>query len=159
MNWQLILEFTKALAGPIATLVGAYLVSRMALRTFRGQKTIEKRVDWYERIYKQLELLNVALTSLASDIEKSNSTQARQSMQGVKEALGPLENICDEAFVYASARVFKEIPKFIEAVGRFANSIPQGGTIADAQSLRDVAIHFSTVVSRDIRSQMGLRRL
>jgi len=80
-------------------------------------------------------------------------------MHRAQEALGQLRGICDEAFVYASGRVFKEIPKFIEAVGSFAKSIPQGGTAADAESLRKVAIHVSTVVSQDIRSQMGLRKL
>jgi len=158
IDWRLVLAFTKALAGPLATLVGAYVVSAMALRTFRGQKTIEKRVEWYERLYKQLDTLTAALTNLGAELEHSGTSRVA-ALQRAQEATGGMGTVCDEGFVYASRPVFKAIEEFFHALGIFNQAQSRGLTAEDVAALRASSINLSTVLSQDVRKDMGLQPL
>lgn len=48
MDWPLLLEFTKALAAPTAAIVVVFIASSRAVKGFRSQKLIERRLSWYE---------------------------------------------------------------------------------------------------------------
>ena len=47
IDWQLVLEFAKVLAAPL----GAIAIAAIGLRTYRVQKSVDRRSEWYQQLH------------------------------------------------------------------------------------------------------------
>src|SRR5438477_6345189 len=84
IDWNLVLEFVKALAGPTATLLAAIVVAILGVRTFRRQKRLERRLEWYERTHRRIGEMRNAFMEPYGDAIQNPSRQEKLSIEEVK---------------------------------------------------------------------------
>src|SRR5690348_1224407 len=102
VNWGLVLEFVKAFAGPIATLGSATLVAIVGSNAYRRQKRFERRVEWYERMFRQLGISTDAFLEMSAAIKRQDAEGARKFGPQVGEENSKLTSLCAEALLYAN---------------------------------------------------------
>ena len=93
VDWAMVLEFVKALAGPTATVIAVFLVSFLGVRTFRMQKALDRRLDWYERAYSLLDETEDFYSKLPKQVDSGSLDQdwledSRKAGKALRDHLG-----------------------------------------------------------------------
>ena len=157
IDWHLVLEFVKALAGPIATVVAALIAVRFALRIFLGQKTIERRLEWFTRLYSEIDTLIASVVNMGSliKLQKPEALEiVRKQFHASSEQLRPT---CDQAVLYASRTAFKEIQRLRVVIIEFHRTeFTEGLKLENVLAFTEVCNGISQSLSADIRKELGL---
>ena len=160
IDWPLLLQFVKALAGPAATVVAVGLVSSQALRTFRGQKTIERRLDWYERLLRQIDHVVVALNAAGLRWKLAKDQAETKAAAGdFGKAVDDLRDLFDSGFMYATATGLVEVKRLTDALHEFLGHQIPADDFSNYQVTIDVCNDVSTALANDIRREMGMNPL
>jgi len=101
-----VVDALKALAAPIA----AVLIAQRAIVSFRKQTAIERRIDWYEKMHRQL-LLTGRAFARAGHI---NDDKNLDRLTATKDATEILLNLADEAWMYADKASFHAVQRLAE---------------------------------------------
>lgn len=66
----------KALAAPTAALIGITTAAVLAVRGFRAQKRIERRLKWYDEVLDAIDQVRTAYLAVAIDPDNLESKRA-----------------------------------------------------------------------------------
>lgn len=98
-GWELALEYVRALAGPVGTVLTAYVVARFAMTGFRKQKLTERRIDWYEKLHRLLGSTGRAYFLAANMVDPSQRTEHQMAAYEMEKELSSL---ADQGWLYAT---------------------------------------------------------
>ena len=152
INWTTVLEFAKVLAAPCAAIV----VARLAVSSFRRQKAIERRIDWYEKMHRLLGQTGVAF-SLAVQI---SDAQREKRYEFANESLKELSTLADEAWMYADREGFAATRVLSDTLTRILLGL--GGKDATRQAAEQIgAVCFDTAnaLASELRKELKLGKL
>ena len=154
-DWHLILEFTKALAGPVATLTGALVVARLALSNFRAQKAIERRLDWHEKVHRALHATADASprAAVAQKLQDPSTGALWATAHSEARRLGEL---CGECWLYARQSGFAAIDKLQRELGK-AHMDSKADPHKLAERVNAVCMTAASQLSTDLRGALWLR--
>jgi hypothetical protein len=157
VDWQLVLDYVKALAGPLATLIGAIVVTRLALANFRSQKAIERRLDWHERMHRSLHATAdlYMRAALAGRIPGNDAGEAWRRAYDESKKLG---EVCGECWLYASQSGFAAVDELQQAM---RDAHVEAGTRPDelATRVESTCMLAASRLSDDIRKDLRMGQL
>ena len=108
IDWPLVLEFTKVLAAPLA----AIIVARQAIKSFRHQKRIERRLEWYERIHRKLGMVGRSFAR-AGAIQDAKRIEREEAAYRAGQELA---EVADDAWLYAEQSGFEAVQRLSEGM-------------------------------------------
>jgi hypothetical protein len=150
IDWHLLLDFVKALAPPVAAVTGVWLAGQLAVRGFRRQKMIERRLNWYDEVLERLEEMVVtaekAVTALG---DEALLTEARTAAYSAIRSVS-------KAHVYAERSGFDALAKWGEEVHPIVTSALTPDAV---QRLRAKCSEISVALSVEVRSDLLLKQL
>jgi hypothetical protein len=160
IDWQLVLEFLKALAGPIATVTAVLIAAKLALRTFLGQKAIERRLEWFGRLHHQVDVLIACAVDIRSLMELDKTDALGKRRSGFLALSEQLRATCDEGALYASQDILHTIQQLRNAIIRF-HVAQHEGTLdhAAVTAFIDQCDRVLQSLRAQLRAEMGLPRL
>lgn len=144
VDWQLVLEFAKVLAAPLA----AIIVARQAISSFRKQKLIERRLDWYGSIHRKLGAVGRAFARAGG----INDAKQREREEDAYRAGQELAEMTDEAWLYAEQSGFEAIQRLTEGMAS-AYVARTEGRISFAHMAEQVT-NLSRLVSNALANEM-----
>jgi hypothetical protein len=151
-GWHLVLEFVKALAGPTAAVLAVWIASSRALRGFRVQKALERRLDWYESMIQALAKAAMKSSALTSP-EGTELERRIEADRAITDAV----LLSGAAEMYADAEGVRAMDAFAVAAKLLED---------DKQFTKDEAKAFlvscavaAGVLSEETRKDLRLRRV
>lgn len=145
MNWPLILEFTKALAGPVAAVIAALF----AVRAFRYQKLLERRLEWYAQAARALLGFQMAISKFPLE---ENKDAAREALDvQVQELL----HLFMGAAMYADRKGYWAYSRFLT----YLPSLPTRFTPEDSKAVIEPVSAALTALVNEIRKDLRIGRL
>lgn len=157
VDWQIVLEFVKALGTPAAAVFGIWLASHLAVKGFRKQKTIERRLDWYERIHRDIARLKHAHVRSALPADSVDEATRKEVVTQVHDALYQLVATAGEASLYAHQKAFQTVWNLrlsLQSLDEEWEHRPQ--TTQKIESAVCLLQNASDVLAEEIRAEMGL---
>lgn len=154
IDWLLVLEFVKALAGPVATVTAAVLVARFAITNFRAQKLIERRLDWHEQVHRALYATSDAYTR-ADYANKINDSHAGEAWGEASLQSKRLAELCGEAWLYASQSGFAAIDEFQQAM-KDSHVEFAGKSTELARTVNAICMSAASKLSTEMRADMRI---
>lgn len=155
----MILEYLKVLAGPLATIVAAMLVTGQAVRTYRKQKVFDRRLDWFEETHR---LLGRTADTFRWAGAANASQDTGREFDRMREALALSTQVAErgaEAFLYGSetslialrrlGQLLEDAHREIGASGRVPEELGRRVAIGLLAAANDIAA--------DTRHELGLK--
>jgi hypothetical protein len=150
-DWQLVLEFVKALAAPTAAVIAVVTAARLALRSFRYQKLLERRLDWYEAMLTALS--NAYLAYARTIRENRHDTAEDEAIAAIRSAT----ELATKATLYADASGVTAMHKWVqEAVALFGPFDPTPESFARFEAACGAA---GGTLTTEMRRDLGVRAL
>jgi hypothetical protein len=153
-EWKLVLEFVKALAAPTAAVVAVVTAARMAVRGFRAQKLLDRRLDWYEAMISLLWDTSSAYWQAALPAEEKERLKAGSN---AFESGTNLIRLASKSALYTD-------PEGHEAVVAFLSRWRDGIVGRDPSleihaKVQEVCISTSNALEREMRKDLRLAGL
>ena len=160
VNWPLVLEFTKTLAGPVATVAVALIVSALGFRSFRRQKALERRLGWYEEAYEHLDRAAKAF-ALAPIAAPRDSAEGQKHFDEAMAASTALGEHLARSWLYADVNAHEAVEKLGKTLETVHINVLQQNRIYgnDAQTFANACLETSLVIAEGIRHDLGVRQL
>lgn len=149
-GWHLVVEFVKALAGPVAAVLAVWIASIRAVHGFRAQKLIERRLDWYEKVIKQLDVTARAYDSLGRD------PQRPELRENVEREIKAMHALNDGALMYADSAGVRALATFNINAGK-ALHVPD--LVKGSEELRTVCGQAQYELVSEVRKDLSLEPL
>lgn len=154
IDWSLVLEFTKALAAPIATVVAVFVVARQARLTFLRQKVTDKRFEWHEEMHGVLDELHRAYIDIEiAGRAKQPITPAVNAMKAVGLKL---LKFGDRSWLYAGPRGFHVVQQLITQLAELREWETTSFSPQQIAKVSDLLDNASVVLSEELRHQMKM---
>jgi len=157
VDWPLILEYVKVLASPVATLGAVYLVARVGVDTFRRQKTIERRLDWYEQIHRKLGQTAYMYVQAAHNMAAKGPDAQKRIDEATKSA-DELSALVSEAWLYSNQEGLDALHACV--IGMNSMDFPALSdptkAVAVANSIAELCTRTGSLLAKDIRSEMHM---
>lgn len=145
MNWPLILEFTRALAGPLAAVIAAFF----AVRAFRYQKLLERRLEWYAQAGRALLGYQMMIIKFPSEENKDAAREALDAQ--VQELL----HLFMGAAMYADKKGYWAYSRFLT----YLPTLPTQFTSESSQAVFEPVSTALTALVNEIRKNLRIGRL
>lgn len=160
VNWQIALEYIKVLVAPIATLVGVVVVSFLGLRTFRRQKAIERRLEWYQQMHRLLGRVSTAYGHAALAAKGPDAQRAKQRQDEALKLSDELAHVANEGWLFADQTAFAATQMLFARMARWhqllaSNAITQ--QLADQVS--NVCHETANALSSGMRVELGMGKV
>jgi len=145
VDWPLVLDFTKALASPIAAVTAVYLGGRLTIRGFRAQKLIERRLNWYEQASESIaEMLLTADRAIYSGEETEVENARHAAFQAME--------CCVKAPIYAEKVGLDAMMIWLSRVRPLVASALSKNTVEQLRSAcADVRFSIANEIRADLR--------
>lgn len=158
VDWPLVLEFTKALAGPVATVTSVVLVARFALSKYRTEKVTERRLQWYDAALSKLGEATDVFGKLEGAIRAGNREQGAELYPQALRMISVLAAHFEQALLYApqsSIDVIQRAMKEMTALQRKSYE-PTGTTPEIVRELAMECMVAAAKLSEDARRELGI---
>ena len=149
----MLLEITKAFAGPVATVLAVFLVSVLGLRAFRAQKALERRLEWYERAYALLDETAEFYSQWPSYAE-SQSPEAKARLDESMKAANALRDHLGRSWLYADQDAHEAVESLRDNIHEAHERMLQSGHVLPAEVKRIIV--SCTITS--LRLSIGIRK-
>lgn len=157
VDWPLALEFTKALAGPIATVAVVVVVARQARLTFLRQKVAEKRFDWHETVHSVLDELHKAYIDIQIAGERKESIEP--AVNAMKAIGLRFLKIADRSWLFAGPRGFHAVQQLISQLAEAREWEMKSFSASHVAKVADLLETASIVLSAELREHMKMEPL
>lgn len=149
VNWPLVLEFVKALAAPTAAVIVAWTAAKLAIRGFRSQKLIERRLDWHESMFERLQ-------RTATAFNRASISGRKDHVEEAHEALAELLLLSMTATLYADQQGLFAVTKLIADI-----ELPDSMQITPsiAEMVQQACTQAMEVLAAQLRNDLKLPRL
>ena len=156
-----VLPYVQALAGPAAALASVWLVAARGLASFRRQKAIERRLDWYESVYRLLGRTGNVYLWAASAAEHGEVDRAAQRVREALEVSQDLAGISADCWLYATQSGFEAIGQLTAKLAKSHVGARADGVITRqlANQVADLCNTTALTLAADIRREMQLPAL
>ncbi len=160
-DWGLILEFTRVLAAPVATVITAWIVATLGLRSYRAQRALDRRLTW-------LDVLHQALSRSADQFQiagvVSGSRNGRAQLDYMREALAgsvELQRRAAEGFLYASSDAQQSLRRLGLILENAHLEIEERGIVTPdiGSRVSDACLKTANEVAADARRELRLEPL
>jgi hypothetical protein len=158
VDWPMLLEFTKALAPPLATVGAVFIVAREARLTFLRQKVADKRFAWHEEMHSIIDELHKAYIRLEI------AGRAKENIQGPAHEIGAIGlrfvTIADKSWLYAGPKGFLLVQQLITRLAETRDTeITKGFSQSHVAVVSDLLENASVVLASELRQQMKMEPL
>lgn len=152
VNWPLVLEFLTEIPKAFAAPLTAVVVAWFAVRGFRRQKAIERRVDWYEKMHRSLAgTANAYALAAYMDDSKDARNAAAQA------ASNELAFLCTGGFMYADQRGFEAMQRLYEGMAHLQVGVGIGPIApSTADAVGDMCNRAADVLAQEFRKELRL---
>jgi hypothetical protein len=134
---------------PIGALIGIPLAAKLAISGFRKQKVIERRLDWYEKIHRDISSLKHEL-ALATSGEPAN----------LREAETRFVLTSSEAALYAELHAYQAVWALRRELEKLSqDSGKQGATLDRVMRTAQLTQNASDTIAIEIRRLMQMSKL
>lgn len=154
IDWQLVLDFAKVLAAPLA----AIAIAILGLSSYRGQKRVDRRIEWYQQLHSLLvrtaDLHRWAgAAHAAGDAERSGYWMAKAiaASQSLSERIG-------EGFVFGLEADLVALRRLVVQLEECHGAMKSQGHVSDEtgnQAAGACAV-AANVVAAGFRRELGL---
>jgi hypothetical protein len=157
IDWLLILEFSKVLAGPAAAVAVVYL----GLRNFTRQKTLERRLEWCERAVRELQNLQRVTARFLGPIPSAKKPPDNEW----KELTDTMDKVSDtmaETLLYGTQDAYNMMYEWEQMIGVLLARSARKGDIdvaAFADQLTSACLIMASLLGKDIRRLLGIQQL
>lgn len=159
IDWNLLLEYVTVLAAPTATVIGAVLVSSLGLRTFRRQKTLERRLDWYHRMHRLLGETGNAFGLAALAAKHGDEKRAQEWTERYGKMATELGHLSSDCWMFASQESFTAVQLMTAQLPAILQRAEGGMTEALADELNQVFHVAAIALAADLRTQLGISQV
>lgn len=159
VDWPLVLEFLKVLASPAATLTAAFLVAHFAVRTFRRQKALERRLDWHERAVRLLSKTADLAMEYRAALELKFPESAVTFLSALLSSRAELFALFADAEIYATQDAYDEIQGFLKKLDTLSarmNGLQPGEELQWAKEFIRLCLDAERSLAKDARLVMYL---
>ncbi|HYJ79120.1 MAG TPA: hypothetical protein VEW03_05950 [Longimicrobiaceae bacterium] len=143
-----IVAVVKELAGPAAGVFGIYIAARQAIKGFRAQKLLERRLDWYDRMIKEVGGAQVAVEVAGLEGSPEAGGNARWRLAAARDT-GWQSNL------YASPSGHREVEAWRERVRQVAYHHPPVMGQPESESVSAACTHLVKVLAAEMRRDLG----
>jgi len=151
VDWPLVLDFVKAVAAPLAAVVAVFLASRLAVRGFRSQKLLERRLDWYEKMVAQLWATSSAYWEAALPGEELERDKLGAKAFRSGKALLVLAH---QSALYADTSGHEAVALFVTEWGRVGLADP---TIEGHNDIQTACKRLADALATEMRKDLRLK--
>lgn len=146
VDWPLVVEFLKAVLGPVTVVV----VATLAIRNFRAQKLIERRLDWYEKTYRALGRTG-PLFAFEARVEPSRRDDY---VQRADKAAQELAELMTEGWLYARQSGFEALQRAHEDIARILSTSKRPMPVEAADEIGDVCNILAIALAKEMRNEL-----
>ena len=111
IDWPMVLAFTKATAAPVATIASALIISAFAVRTYRKQKALERRIGWYEATHRILDQVKTHYWMWNPTPDEFQKGEGQPIDPNLGQLVAELQSQVETSWLYASRRGFEAIQR------------------------------------------------
>jgi phytoene/squalene synthetase len=147
----LVLEVVKALAPPVAAVLAVFIASDRAVRAFRYQKLIERRLDWYETA---INALFKAPDSFQAMMEELDEEAVRKALDAIQE----ISTLSHGSFMYAEKEGYQALIDWssrVKALVPFPKDKP--GRLDSARQFKKGCYRTARLLVHEMRKELRLR--
>lgn len=158
--WHIALEYVKALAGPLATLAGAVLISVLGLRTFRRQKAIEHRLEWYQHMHRLLGRVSIAYGHAALAAKGNDTQRGKQRQDEALRLSDELAHVANEGWLFADQNAFTATQLLFARMAQYHQALESTAITEQlAEQVRELCHETANALSEGIRTELGMRKM
>lgn len=160
--WLESLRLTVPLVG---SLIGAWLGGAITLGRFKKERGFDRRLEWYERTFRELNSLGWRLSVVVYLYERDRPDDAGEHFTASFEELTKFSLTLSEAELYATREGALAVRKLVDTINEQGPLVhaarTQGVDVkeASARSLADLIDTAAAVLARDARRVLVLETL
>lgn len=165
-------EYGPAIAGFIASGLGALLAAilgvRLALRQYRDERALDRRLDWYARMSEVARILTNRSAAFEFHVRQGDAEEVSNLLPQLADLAYKFQELALFAEFYAAPDTVAVLQETITSLNGLASEMartyrgaPNSSATRDASRERSMRIikRASEFLARDIRRELGLEPL
>lgn len=159
VDWPLALDFVKVLASPTATVVSVILVAWFGVRTFRSQKALERRLEWYQDMHALLVQTADAFAIAAAPSAGADGARTQARINRANTLTQQLGQKANDAWLYADQHGLDAVQRLSANLAEWLAESPGVPTKGQAGRVAPLCLLTADALSKGMRRRLGLKPL